>query len=44
MKAALWIAALAPLTALAAEQPREFAYGVPIQIDGQEALDRKSVV
>jgi hypothetical protein len=38
VKAALWIAALAPLTAPAAEQPREFAYGVPIQIDGQEAL------
>ena len=29
---------LAPAVALCAEQPQDFAYGVPIQIDGREAL------
>jgi len=39
VKAALWLALLAPLSALAgAERPLDFAYGVPVQIEGQEAL------
>ena len=38
MKAAACMALLAPLLAVAAEHPQDFAYGVPIQIDGQEAL------
>ena len=29
---------LAPALCLAAEQPQEFAFGLPVQIDGHDAL------
>ena len=38
MKTAVLGVMLWPALALSAEQPRDFAYGVPIQIDGREAL------
>ena len=38
MKAVALAALLYPVVSLAAEQPRDFAYGVPIQIEGHEAL------
>jgi hypothetical protein len=38
MKAVVCAALLAPALALCAEQPQDFAYGTPIQIDGREAL------
>ena len=38
MKAAVRAALLMPLICAAAEQPGDFAYGVPIRADGKEAL------
>jgi len=38
VKAMVLAGLLAPAVALCAEQPQDFAYGVPIQIDGREAL------
>jgi hypothetical protein len=37
MKAVLLVALLCPAASLATERPQDFAYGVPIQIDGHEA-------
>ena len=37
MRALLW-ALLAPALCVAAEKPRDFAFGVPVQTDGREAL------
>lgn len=38
MKLVVWIGLLVPAFGVAAEQPQDFAYGTPIQIDGGEAL------